>query len=83
MKKIFAVIILLSSVNVYSLPKKKNKKNRDRVVKIISQGSYEGRPLYKVIFSSGKAIEYMYMEEIREGKSTGVWKYNEDLILKK
>lgn len=85
MKKIIltsiGILALTYSLYADKLPIKRGK--RETAVKIIPQGKHEGKNVYKVILSTGKVLEYMYREEIRECKLTGIWKYNEDLILKK
>jgi hypothetical protein len=55
--------------------------SNDKVV-IENSGDVEGRKTYHVKVGD-KTYEYMYVEEISHGLTTGVWVYNEDLKLNK
>ena len=63
-------------------------------MKNISKDSYimvptdtlDGRPMYSILIKEGRhtkcVMENMYAEEIAYSLKTGVWQYNEDLIVK-
>ena len=48
---------------------------------IVPSDTAEGRPTFTVYFSDGKALDYMYAEEIAQSLKTGKWQYDEDLTL--
>jgi hypothetical protein len=48
---------------------------------IVPSDSHDGRPTFTVYFSDGKALDYMYAEEIAQSLNTGKWEYDEDLTL--
>lgn len=73
--------ILFFTFSLYA-DKLPSKKGKSKAVKIQKQGTHEGRKVYKVTLSTGKVLEYMYIEEINEAKKTGKWQYNEDLTFK-
>ena len=82
MKKLFLFTGILFCIGTSQASTKKKSK-KDKIIRIIKQGKHEGKNVYKVILTTGERYEYMYMKEIRECKRTGIWRYNEDLILKK
>lgn len=48
-------------------------------ITIIETGDVDGRPTYSVLFQDGKALDYLYAEEIERGLATNKWGYDEDL----
>ena len=83
MKKVFLFIGILFFGTSQAITKKKRKANKESKIRIIRQGTHEGRKTYKVILPSGVVYQYMYAEEIKESIKKGTWQYNEDLIIKK
>lgn len=79
MKRIIILAISLLTFTISHANDKPKKHTKPRVVKIIPQGSNDGVRMYAVVLSDGRTFDYMYMEEIKEAKRTGVWAYNEML----
>jgi hypothetical protein len=48
---------------------------------IVPSDTTDGRPTFTVYFSDGKALDYMYPEEIAQSLNTGKWDYDETLML--
>lgn len=53
---------------------------------VVPTDTLDGRPMYSILVKDGKItkciMENMYAEEIANSLKTGVWQYNEDLIVK-
>jgi hypothetical protein len=73
MKKLITIVtigLLMSSCKL-------SQQSVDTTPKVVYQTkSKEGKKLYAVIFSDDKALDYMTIEEVQRGLSTGVWMYD-------
>ena len=74
------IVICLMADNVSAQTKKSKKQS---VIVLNAGKSADGRKLYNVIFPDGKAMEFMYNEEVQHGLKTGIWKYNDFLVFNK